>query len=82
MKKLISIFLIVLLLVACVQEPDFIKDGKGYVIRQRCTSWHTEDKWGYHYGINPMNLKYEYHYGHYTETECDYVVYDTIEIKK
>lgn len=64
-------------------KPDYVDNsGKEYTILNRCVKSHTESTYGYHYGYNPLKGKFEYHYGHYTESVCDEYVLDTIEINK
>jgi len=78
-----NIFLILaLLLVGCdmVVKPDFVKDGKEYIVRTVCVRSHTESKYEYHYGYNFMNGKYEWHWGMNNETVCDKSVLDTVEV--
>jgi hypothetical protein len=62
-------------------EPDYVDDNcKEYLIEKICVDSHVETKFGYHYGYNIMNGKYEYHFGSYSETICDAYRLDTVEI--
>lgn len=73
-----------LLLSACEPiQPDYVdKSGKEYMFTTYCVKSHSETQWGYHYGYNFMNSKYEWHNGMYDETICDSSAIDTIEINK
>lgn len=64
----------------CNVTPDFSINGHDYIVRNRCIKSHTEETYGYHWGYNFMNAKYEWHMGYYTETICDSSVRDTIEV--
>jgi hypothetical protein len=75
-----TLVMLIVLLSGCKVRPDFTKDGKDYIIRTECVQSHTESKYGYHYGYNVMNGKFEWHLGHYTETICDRSIIDTVEV--
>ena len=81
MKRLLAL---VILVSACGPiQPDYVDDnGKEYVFISHCVKSHTETDYGYHYGYNMMEGKYNWHYGMDTETICDSSVLDTIEINK
>jgi hypothetical protein len=83
--ELLTIIAISFILTSCYGlikvKPDFIKDGKEYIIRERCIQSHEVDRFDYHYGFNIMTGKYEYHLGNHTETVCDEYVLDTFQIK-
>jgi uncharacterized protein YceK len=75
-------FVLILLLVGCdyVVKPDFVKNGKEYVVRTICVQSHTESKYDYHYGYNFSTSKYDWHWGLNSETICDKSVLDTVEV--
>ena len=80
---LLILFVLVLLSSCGPQKPEYVdKNGKEYVIMDVCVKSHNETRFGYHYGYNFMSSKYEWHNGTYTETICDSLKYDTIEINK
>ena len=83
-QKVILTLITLFLLISCGPiQPDYVdKDGKEYLFSQHCVKSHTKTEWGYHYGYNFMNAKYEWHNGMYDETICDSSVVDTIEINK
>jgi len=80
MRKLF--FLLILLLVGCdyVVKPDLVKNGKEYVVVNRCVHSHQETKYEYHWGYNLMNGKYDWHWGLNTTDVCDKTVLDTVEV--
>lgn len=72
---------LLILLVGCgPRKPDYVKDGKEYEIYSHCVKSHTESDYGYHYGYNFLNGKYEWHWGTETTTICDERRTDTVEI--
>lgn len=80
---ILILFLLVFLSSCGPSKPDYVdKDGKEYVIFDKCVKSHSETRFGYHYGYNFFSSKYEWHNGTYTETICDEFEYDTIEINK
>lgn len=79
MKKII---VAVILLSSCRVEPDFTKFGHDYVIIQNCVKSHDTTQYGYHYGFNMLNSKFEWHIGYYDETICDSIKLDTIEVNQ
>jgi hypothetical protein len=76
------LFVLILILVGCdyVVKPDFIKYGKEYVVRTVCVQSHTESKYEYHYGYNFTNSKFDWPWGMNTETICDKMALDTVEV--
>ncbi len=81
MNKITLLSLFVLLISCGPQKPDYVDEsGKEYSIWERCVESHTESKYGYHYGYNFIDGKYNWHIGSYTETICDRTEMDTIEI--
>lgn len=83
--KMLGIYLLAILTLILFsscgpKKPDFVKDGKEYDINQICIQSHTESTYGYHWGYNYMNAKYEWHMGWYEETICDEYKMDTVEI--
>ena len=73
---------LVIFLSACDPiKPDYV-DSKGneYMFSHPCVKSHTESKYEYHYGYNMMNGKWNYHWGMNTETICDSITTDTIQI--
>lgn len=88
MKKIYtSLFLISIVILFVVfsgcdfrPEPEFYIDGKPYYTRIYCVESHSEEKWGYHYGMS-FKGKMEYHFGLYSDDICDKYKTDTIEIK-
>ena len=66
---------------ACTQEPEFYKNGKGYYTQTRCVKYTTEKRWEYHYGYSFMRGKFCWHYGPHNKTICTESIIDTIEIK-
>lgn len=77
---IIVVFLI-MFFSSCKPKPEFYIDGKPYYTRTHCVKSHTDHKYGYHYGYNFMNGKFEWHTGSYTKTICDESRTDTLEIK-
>lgn len=75
-------FLSILFLVSCdyAVKPDLVKNGKEFVIINRCVKSHTETNYEYHYGYNMMNGKFDWHWGLNTTDVCDKTVLDTIEV--
>ncbi len=75
---------LVILLSACDPiKHDYVdKNGKEYLFTHPCVKSHNESKWEYHYGYNMRNGGFDYHYGLNTETICDSVGIDTIEINQ
>lgn len=67
-------------MVGCKPKPEFYIDGIPYYTQLRCEKYHTETKFGYHYGYNPLSHTFEYHVGQYVQTVCDEEKIDTIEI--
>jgi hypothetical protein len=82
MRKLF--FLLILFLVSCdfvvVVKPDLVKNGKEYVVVNRCVHSHQETNYEYHWGYNLMNGKYDWHWGLNTTDVCDKTVLDTVEV--
>ena len=82
MRKLF--FFLILFLVGCdfvvVVKPDLVKNGKEYVVVNRCVHSHQETKYEYHWGYNLMNGKYDWHWGLNTTDVCDKTVLDTVEV--
>lgn len=69
-----------IVLSGCKVEPDFTKNGHDYVIRHDCVKSHDTTQYGYHYGFNMFNSKFEWHMGYYDETICDSMRLDTVEV--
>lgn len=71
-----------LILISCdiPIKPDYVKNGKEYIIREVCVKSHTEETYDYHFGYNYFSGKHEYHYGPDSKTICDSSVIDTIEV--
>lgn len=80
MRNILLIF--VFLLVGCdiPIKPDYVKDGKEYVITEPCVKSHVESKYEYHYGYNMMEGKFNWHWGLNNTTICDSTALDTLEI--
>lgn len=83
-QKVILTLIVLFLLISCGPiQPDYVDDsGKEYMFSSHCVKSHNESKWEYHYGYNMMKGGWNYHYGLNTETICDSMVADTIEINK
>ena len=82
-----KIFVVSILLIALCScgpiEPEYVdENGKEYMFTHPCVKSHNESKYEYHYGYNMMQGKWNYHYGLNTETICDSITTDTIEINK
>ena len=86
--KLLIFYLLILFLLVFLSgcdlrvKPDFVKDGKEYVVSENCVKSHWESDYGYHYGYNIMSGKYEWHWGTDDKQVCDSSVLDTIEVNK
>ena len=61
-------------------KPDFVSNGKEYIITNNCVRSHSETNYRYHYGYNFMSGKMDWHWGYETETVCDQYKLDTIEV--
>jgi hypothetical protein len=73
--------LIALLFFGCKPKPEFYIKGKPYYAIKECVKSHSNLVWDWHYGYNPLSLKYEWHYGNHILIVCDKYKIDTIEIK-
>jgi hypothetical protein len=80
MKNILLV--LILLLVGCdyVVKPDFVKNGREYVVRTICVQSHIESKYEYHYGYNFSNSKFDWHWGLNDVTICDKSALDTVEV--
>ena len=83
-QKIIVVAMVLMMLISCDPiKPDYVdKNGKEYLFSHPCVKSHTESRYEYHYGYNMMAGKFNYHYGLNTETICDSVGIDTIEINQ
>jgi hypothetical protein len=81
MNKLIFILVTVLLMGCDIPvKPDFVSNGKEYMVEKNCVKSHYETKWTYHWGYNMFSGKHEWHWGDDTESVCDEYRLDTVEI--
>ncbi len=81
--KRILLGLIILLSACDPIKPDYVdSNGNEYMFSHPCVKSHTETNYGYHYGYNMLDGKWNYHYGMETETMCDSVGIDTIQINQ
>lgn len=69
-----------MVLSGCKVTPDFTKNGQDYIVTHHCIQSHDTIEYGYHYGYNMMEGKFNYHFGMHTETICDSMKLDTIEV--
>lgn len=83
-QKIIVVGIVAIALISCgPQKPDYVDaNGKEYFILERCVKSHQVTDYGYHYGYNMMEGKYNWHYGMDTKTICDSSRLDTVEINK
>jgi hypothetical protein len=78
------IVILYLFFISCATKlPDLIKqDGTRYKIKHKCLRSQQFTSYGYHYGFNVMNARFEYFFGPYTETICLESKYDTLKYRR
>lgn len=65
---------------SCNTKPDFVKNGVAYKIEETCVKDHIESRYEYHFGLNYMNGKLEWHLGPNAVVVCDSTRIDTVKI--
>lgn len=80
MKYLLILLLLVITGCDIPIKPDYVKNGKEYIITKPCVKSHVESKYEYHYGYNMMEGKFNWHWGLNNNTICDSTVVDTFEV--